>query len=93
MLEFIFQSILISVIGYVFTHNLIQAGDILHFYKKLIQKIPYNSLRKPLGMCTVCFTGQLALWLGIFYVGLDIVPLIQFIGLSILGVIIIENKI
>jgi hypothetical protein len=91
MLEFIFRAFLVASIGYVFTHVLITYGNVLHFYSKLLEKIKYEFVRKPLGECTLCFTGQLALWSGLCM--FDYIYIIPFICTSILFVIVLENKI
>jgi hypothetical protein len=41
---------------------LMSPGMILHFYARLIDRIPYDWLYKPIGGCLICFGGQAGLW-------------------------------
>jgi hypothetical protein len=51
----------LAVFAWVFTF-LTREGEVLSFYGRLIDKIPYDDLYKPLGGCNRCFGGQVALW-------------------------------
>jgi hypothetical protein len=51
----------IGIIAYVFV-ILTSPGMIFYFYYRLIDRLPYDWLFKPLGGCNMCFAGQLALW-------------------------------
>ena len=51
----------IGVIAYI-AFVLMSPGMILHFYARLIDKIPWDWLYKPLGGCLMCFAGQVSLW-------------------------------
>ena len=51
----------ISVVAYVI-FVLMSPGMIFHFYAKLIDKIKWDWLYKPLGGCLMCFSGQIATW-------------------------------
>lgn len=54
--------ILYAFIGFVFT--VILMDDLLIGYKRYLvsSKVIPEWLKKPLGLCSVCFTGQLSLW-------------------------------
>jgi len=51
----------VAIVAYVFV-ILTSPGMIFYFYYKLIDKIKYDFIFKPLGGCNLCFAGQLALW-------------------------------
>ena len=68
LLSFVFWSVVAfccSIVGYVFTSILLYE-DVLNWYGRLLGKLP-GWLGKPLGLCSICFTGQLALWIQIYY--------------------------
>ena len=50
----------LGIFAYVFG-ILIQPEMILHFYYKLIDRLP-DFLYRPLGGCNICFAGQCGLW-------------------------------
>lgn len=54
-----------SIVGHVMSNILIYE-DILNWYGRLIGKLP-EWLGKPLGICSICFTGQLAIWSSLVY--------------------------
>ena len=41
---------------------LMQPGEVLSFYGKLINKIKHDFIYKPLGGCNRCFGGQIAIY-------------------------------
>lgn len=51
----------ISVVAYVI-FVLMSPGMIFHFYARLIDKIKWDWLYKPLGGCLMCFSGQVSFW-------------------------------
>ena len=53
----------IAVIAFVFSYILTEDGEILSWYFRLIQRLP-DWLFKPLGGCSRCLAGQIALWYG-----------------------------
>ena len=61
MLELLIYSILIAIASVVFSCILMDEDMIFGFYSKLISKLP-TTLSKPLGECSYCFGGQVALW-------------------------------
>ena len=91
MLDILSYSILIGIFAYVFINVLIPEGEVLGFYSKFLYKINKEWLRKPLGGCLQCFTGQFSLWSGAFYLRLNPFDLILFIALSIFTTLIIER--
>jgi hypothetical protein len=52
-------------------------------YQRLIRRLPLW-LYKPLGGCSKCVTGQVALWYFIFKQPFDLLELLFFVSLSIL---------
>ncbi len=54
-----------SVIGYV-VPGILLYEDVLNWYARLLGRLP-EWLGKPLGLCAVCFTGQIALWSSVIY--------------------------
>lgn len=59
--------ILISIFAWVFTNILIEPDMIFGKYPILLEKyIKKDFLMKPLGMCSYCFGGQIALWYSLF---------------------------
>ena len=55
------EIIQIGIIAYV-VFILMSEDMVLHFYARLIDKIPWDWLYKPLGGCLMCFAGQISLW-------------------------------
>jgi hypothetical protein len=60
-----FEIFKISLIAFIFT-ELTHEGMIFHFYKKLLLKLP-EKIAFPLGLCYMCFTGQVCLWYYIIF--------------------------
>ena len=56
----------LPVVAYAITGILLQPGELLGRLGDLIDRLP-QWLAKPLGMCSKCFAGQLALWSYPFY--------------------------
>ena len=57
----IWDAVLIGICAWVFSHILIDDGNILGWWGELIWKLP-NWLSSPLGECEYCLAGQMALW-------------------------------
>ena len=55
----------ISVVAYVI-FILMSPGMIFSFYARLIDRIKWDWLYKPLGGCLMCFSGQIAFWYYLF---------------------------
>lgn len=49
-----------SIVGHVVS-NILLYEEVLNWYGKLLNKLP-TWLGKPLGLCVLCFSGQLTLW-------------------------------
>lgn len=58
-------SLFCAVFGYVVTQILMDEGNPLFWYFKIIEKLP-PMLSKPLGTCIDCFAGQVALWVYLY---------------------------
>lgn len=56
-----YLSLLIAVVAVVFNRLLIEQDGIMEFYGRWIDRLP-RYLSDPLGRCTYCFGGQIALW-------------------------------
>ena len=41
---------------------MMQPNMVLNWYYRLIDRIPYDFIFKPLGGCNICLSGQIALW-------------------------------
>lgn len=93
LIYFLFTSFGVAITGYVFTNILENEGMIFGWYNKLIMRLPMW-LYKPLGGCSLCFTGQLAFWgFLIFKIhSYDLLQHVFFTMLSIYIVHILENK-
>lgn len=65
MLELFVLSVFIGQFGAVWGEILSAPGFIFDPYIKLIDRLP-DLLKKPLGFCSYCMIGQIALWLFIF---------------------------
>lgn len=76
--------IIIAVCSFVYTEILTESGMILDKLYRLIDRLP-KWLSKPLGSCSYCLTGQLSLWLYLwFYIeNYNILNHIAFICISI----------
>jgi hypothetical protein len=59
--EFVWAALLVAICGYTITVLLMEERGLLGWYMRWISGFPVW-LYKPLGGCTLCFTGQLALW-------------------------------
>ena len=55
----------ISVVAYVI-FILMSPDMIFSFYARLIDRIKWDWLYKPLGGCLICFSGQIAFWYFLF---------------------------
>lgn len=71
----------ISLIAYMFV-ALGEKGKIFHFYRRLICRLP-EWLCRPLGGCSICFTGQICLWYFIITKPFNIVELLFFVSAGI----------
>lgn len=49
-----------SIVGHVVSTILLYE-DVLNWYGKILERLP-KMLAQPLGLCVLCFSGQLALW-------------------------------
>lgn len=54
-----------SVIGHVFS-NILLYQDMFNWYGRLISRLP-GWIYKPLGLCSMCFSGQLAFWFCVIF--------------------------
>jgi len=90
MLIFLYAP-LIAISAYVFKEFLIQEGELLQFYGSFLNKIENDNIRKPLGGCLQCFSGQLALWSGLFFLKPNPFDLIILICLTIFSTILIDR--
>lgn len=79
--------LLFSVIGYVFTEILLD--DLLYFYDRWLDKLP-EWLQKPLGRCSVCFTGQLSLWGMMPFLRFNYESIIMYFGIISINMIIVK---
>jgi hypothetical protein len=85
----IFYAIMFSFIGFAYTN--IVLNDLAWPIKQHLlfnDKIP-DWIRKPLGGCSICFTGQLTLWGSIPLVEWNYVGIISWIGIVSLNMIIV----
>lgn len=84
MIEYFVISLLISVNAWVFVNILMQPEMIFSWYDDLISKLP-RWLYKPLGGCTYCLAGQMALWIYpyVSWGSYHLLDHILFIGLTI----------
>lgn len=71
----------ISLIAFMFV-SLGEPGMIFAPYQKFIERFP-EWLWKPLGGCTYCFCGQLALWYYVITKPFNIVELLFFVSFAI----------
>lgn len=79
--------LLFAPIGYVFTKVLMQ--DVFTPYRRLLYRLP-GWLGKPLGLCSVCFTGQLSLWGMLPFVELRYDSIIWYAGIISINIIIVK---
>jgi hypothetical protein len=81
----------ISLIAFMFCALGQDEDDIFFWYQQLIRNLP-EWIRRPLGGCYMCFTGQVCLWYSLFTKPLQVVDLLFFISAGILSAM-IYNKI
>lgn len=67
-LQDIFLSFQLAVLAFVICEKLMQQGHILEWYLDLLLKLETKAkfLAKPLGLCSICFSGQLSFWVWIY---------------------------
>lgn len=84
MIEFV----LLSFVGYAFT--VILMDDILFSYKKFLYsgKVP-EWIAKPIGMCPVCFTGQLTFWVTLFFVDWNFMGILYWLSTISVNMIVV----
>ena len=85
----IYTGIFFAFIGYAFTSILMD--DVLWVYKRYLlatETLP-EWLKKPLGLCNVCFTGQLSFWGMLPMVEWNYTGIITWLGIVSLNMIII----
>ena len=75
------DAVKISLICFMFV-SMGEPGMIFAPYQQLINRLPLW-LNKPLGGCTYCLTGQMALWYFVITRPFSIIELLFFISLSI----------
>jgi len=76
-----------SAIGYVFTNVLLE--DIFSFYARWLHTLPWW-LGKPLGLCSVCFTGQLTFWGMLPFFRFDYQSVIMYFGIISINIILVQ---
>lgn len=85
----IYTGIFFAFIGYAFTSVLMD--DVLWKYKRYLlatETLP-EWLKKPLGLCNVCFTGQLSLWGMIPFVEWTYQGILTWMGIVSLNIVIV----
>ena len=75
--EFYLLSLLIAIFSYVFCELLTEADMLLNWYYKLIDNIK-GKIKYPLGYCSKCFAGQIALW--VYFKNFDYLSLNYYIS-------------
>lgn len=91
-----FYALLFAVVGYTYSNVLTEGGMILNSLYGKLEKLP-EWLFKPLIGCYKCVCGQIALWMGFYFVNyhrpiIEIVSLhVYFICLTILISILIDE--
>jgi len=82
----------LGIIAYV-VFILMSPGMIFSFYAKLIDRIPWDWLYKPLGGCSLCFAGQIGFWyyLGTHFREYDFFDHVFFVSGVILVVMILDK--
>jgi len=69
-----------------------QEGYVFEWYRKLIDKIPWDWLYSPLGGCAKCFTGQAVFWYYIFFHdGYQFFEHLFFVSIGILTAMILDK--
>ena len=88
------EVVAIGIVAYVFV-ILTSPGMIFHFYFKLINRIPWDFLFKPLGGCNICFAGQLSFWFYLvrYFHSYNVFEHIVFVSSAILVVMILDKLI
>lgn len=76
-----------AFIGYVFTHILLD--DLLCRYKQWLMELPWY-IGRPLGLCGVCFTGQITLWGVLPLVTWDYPTILMYLGVISINMIIVQ---
>jgi hypothetical protein len=76
-------SVYVAIVAFIFSYVLIDEEGIFAFYGRLINRLPLWA-SKPLGMCELCFSGQLALWYGFFMDSYTVPNHVIFICITIL---------
>jgi len=66
MLEFTLSVFFCSIIAVVYCEVLMADGMLLDWWARILDRMKPEWIAKPLGGCTYCFAGQLALWSGFF---------------------------
>jgi len=81
--------IFFAFLGYAFTDVLMD--DLLWKYRRylVVTEVIPEWLKKPLGLCNVCFTGQLSFWGMLPLVNWTYVSVVTWLGLVSLNMIII----
>lgn len=78
----------IAACAYVYREILTEEGMVLEWLGNLINKIPSETIRKPLLACSHCVSGQMALWFFVIQYGIndmyDFMYLCMFICSTIL---------
>lgn len=67
-IRYIMLSVMIGSFAWVFVNVYTQPDMIFGWYYRILEKLP-TWLAKPIGLCDICLSGQLALWilLAFFY--------------------------
>ena len=80
------EAMKISLISFMFC-ALGTEGMIFEWYQKLIKRLP-DYIRKPIGGCYICFTGQVCLWYFVITEPFDVIELLFFISTGIMSAMI-----
>jgi len=72
----------ISLIAFMFSALTQDEHTLLTWYGRLLEKLPWY-LRKPLGGCYMCFSGQVCMWYFLFTKPFDVFELGFFISAGI----------
>lgn len=82
--------IYIGTIAYMFVY-LGQEGYVFYWYQRLIDKIPFDWLYKPLGGCSKCFAGQAMFWYYIIFREYYFFEHLFFVSVTILYAMILDK--
>lgn len=82
-----FEFIPVALIAYAF--SIILMEDVAFRYSLFIQRKLPLWLGKPLGLCPICFTGQLTLWSSIAYVDWNYLGIIAWLATISLNMIVV----